>query len=467
MKLNTIHALRIAAIIVIALLSASCDDFDSYSDSSEHTLSFSEEALDLDTILTGTSTPTYTIKVYNRNDKSIVVSSVELASHGASGFRINVDGESGYSFNNIELRHFDSIYIFVEATLKERNSDTPVLNEDSIVFMTNGVRQHIKLSAYGQDCFIMRHKTIEHDTIINANRPIVIYDSLVIAEGTRLSIAAGSKLLFHDKAGLTVHGSVTAEGTIDRPIVMRGDRMDYMLSDIPYDRLPGQWGGVMLSSESYDNIMSHVDIHGGTYGILCEQSEDDMQKLTLTNSKIQQVNDDGVSINKCRVTIGNSLIANAGGNCIGINGGVCDLIHCTIANFYSWKIRNGVALHIVDSDSKAYVTVGNCIISGTLTNEISVISDEGISFSNCMIKDNRDIEGTNYVNVVRQKEDNFRLTDHATEQYDFRLSNKSEAINLGDKGIAAPYPFDLNGLSRFEDDAPDAGCYEFEGENDK
>ena len=47
------------------------------------------------------------------------------------------------------------------------------------------------------------------------------------------------------------------------------------------------------------------------------------------------------------------------------------------------------------------------------------------------------------------------------QKYDFQLDSLSKAINLGNNEDSRNYPFDLKGRSRLNDEAPDAGCYEW------
>ena len=157
---------------------ASCDDLDNYSTNPSHTLTFSQDTLRMDTILTELGTSTHILKVYNRNKEPLLISSIHLADGNNSGFRINVDGIKGNSHRDVEIRERDSLFIFVEATLPSTDNDDVVFRKDSIVFMTNGVTQDVKLLAYGQDFIPFRGKVITQDTIIRSRRPIVIYDSL-------------------------------------------------------------------------------------------------------------------------------------------------------------------------------------------------------------------------------------------------------------------------------------------------
>lgn len=83
--------------------------------------------------------------------------------------------------------------------------------------------------------------------MITSQRPILIYDSISIAPDVHLTLAAGTRLYFHGKAGMQIHGRLSAEGTLSAPVIFRGDRTDRMFPYLPYDRLLGQWGGLRFT----------------------------------------------------------------------------------------------------------------------------------------------------------------------------------------------------------------------------
>lgn len=450
---------------------------DDFSTNPSHTLSFSQDTLRMDTVLTGIGTSTHILKVYNRNKESLIISSIILADAANSGFRINVDGTKGTYFSDVEIRGKDSLYVFVEATLAPQDSDLPIFRKDSIVFITNTNRQDVKLLAFGQDFVSLRQKEITQDTLISSLRPIVVYDSLSVKEGAKLTLAAGTKLYFHGKSSIQIHGQLVAEGTQEAPVVFRGDRTDRMFSNLPYDRLPGQWDGIHIHTSSYENSFNFVDIHGGIYGIRCDSAAVDRKKLTLTNSVIRQVSGNGLEMTSCQATIANSEISNAGNNCVSLLGGDYEFVHCTLVNYYSWSIKSGVALAIRNEQYEvAYpITMAafrNCIIAGSSNDEINGVRSKDSSipfnyyFSHCLINS---VEENNdkVVNVTWKKDDNFRLLDNRGEQlFDFQLTPKSAAINIGSSEDARNYPFDLKGMPRTEDEAPDAGCYEWKEEEE-
>ena len=85
---------------------------------------------------------------------------------------------------------------------------------------------------------------LTQDTHFTAERPYLIYDSLVISPNITLNIDPGVTFYMHDTAKVITYGTLLAKGTRENPIVFRGDRLDFILNDIlPYDRTPSQWGG--------------------------------------------------------------------------------------------------------------------------------------------------------------------------------------------------------------------------------
>lgn len=470
MKIKSLHLIYILPILVL-LHFAACNDVDDFSYNSNHTLLFSQDTLRMDTVLTGIPTSTYQLKVYNPHKKSLLISSINLADAGNSGFRINVDGIGGSHFTEVEIAGKDSMFIFVEATLPQQDSPTTNIVRDSILFQLNGIKQEIKLWAYAQDAITFKGKVIEQDTLIDSQRPILIYDSLNVTENAHLTIAAGTRIYFHGKASMHIHGKLTTEGTLSNPVVFRGDRTDRLFSYLFYDRLPGQWGGIRFYETSYNNHLSYTDIHGGSYGIRCDSSAIDRLKLTMESSVVKQVSGNAVELTSCQAIIVNSEISNAGGNCVSLTGGDYTFIHCTLANYFSWNVRNGATLKVRNEVGDTAFPIHsanfhNCIIAGSYKDEIDGgrSKDESIPFNyhfSYSLINSVEEENENIVNVIWAKDDNFLKMDNRTQEYSFKIDENSKAINIGNIADAEAYPTDRNGNPRLLDGAPDAGCYEY------
>ena len=200
------------------MLATACIE-DSFSTLPSEQPEFSTDTLSLGTIFTDETSPTAKFLVHNRYSKGMNIQSISLSGADAGCFRLNVDGVSGTSFENVEIRAKDSIFVLVEARLPEISNGNQALFKASLDFRTNGVNRSLVLEAEGQNVTRLRAVTLDTDTRLTAERPYVIYDSLVVAEGAKLEIEAGSNILFHDKATLVVHGSLQSNGEVGKPVV--------------------------------------------------------------------------------------------------------------------------------------------------------------------------------------------------------------------------------------------------------
>src|SRR3989304_7063497 len=74
-------------------------------------LEFSTDTVIFDTVFTTIGSTTHFLKVYNRNNKKIIISSIWLAGGNSSRFRMNVDGMPATYVTDIEIPKKDSLYI--------------------------------------------------------------------------------------------------------------------------------------------------------------------------------------------------------------------------------------------------------------------------------------------------------------------------------------------------------------------
>lgn len=329
------------ALILLSILTGTCltscidDDFTT---NPSHVLAFSTDTVAFDTVFTTIGTSTRSFRIYNRNKKSLNISSIKLADAEHSGFHINVDGMSGDNFTNVEIRGKDSLYVFVEANIDPTNQDNPIFIIDSIVFVTNGVQQDVKLTAYGQDVIIKRGETFTTDTHLTDERPYLIYDSLVVAPGATLQIEPGARLHFHHRASLLVQGKLQVEGSMEAPVQIRGDRLDRLFADLPYDNLGGQWGGIRFYPESFGNKISYAYVRGMTSGIVLDSCASEEPRLEIANSRIRNSSGNLITSVYSRLNCWNSELSDAGGAILSLTGGIADFTHCTIVNYYFYDI---------------------------------------------------------------------------------------------------------------------------------
>lgn len=93
------------------LLAVSCNKDDITFDSPTQQLRFSRDTVFCDTVYHQVRSETYVVKVYNDEDKDIMIPRVNLEKGAASLYRINVDGKPGYDFQNVPLRK-RTVFIF-------------------------------------------------------------------------------------------------------------------------------------------------------------------------------------------------------------------------------------------------------------------------------------------------------------------------------------------------------------------
>lgn len=465
--------------IFLSVLLAACSEDADFSVSPTLRLEFSCDTLSFDTLFTHIGSPTGAMKVYNRNSSSLRIGSVQLASGGESGFRVNVDGQYSDYIQDLEIRKKDSLYIFVEATLDKNGKDMPLIVTDSLLFnLESGIQQAVTLIAYGKDVELLHAPSYTEDAHIRKG-DYIVYDSLTVASGATLTIDAGTTLYFHKDVEMKIEGTLVAKGTREEPVIFRGDRIDNMFDYLPYDRIPGQWGGITFDSTSIGNRLEHCDIHSAKYGIKVVAGDTVAQRLTISSSRIENFDGNAIETIMSRVDVSNSLIANARGNCVKVVGGRVRFVHCTIANFYVWKQRDvALALHNSIEGVPAPLRealFANCVIEGSredevmgyLTNLGDTIPDcANYHFCNSLINTVNE-ENEHFVNIVyddKEKtpfaKEHFRLIDNENFKYDFHLSDSTTARSIAAGEYSRLLRYDLDGVER-PDSLADAGCFQY------
>lgn len=468
-----------------------CMQDEDYTTSPNDLLMFSTDTVRFDTIISGSPTNTYTFTVYNRASKAIRIPQVSLEQGGASPFKVNVDGtplQDGTA-SDFEISAKDSMIVYLMVNLPEQDSDEPVAAADKLVFTTEaGVQQKIVLTAAGQSVIPLSGQRITENTVFAARRPYRVMDSLVVEEGATLTLSAGTRLYFHPDAELIVYGTLHIAGTLDAPVQLRGDRMGNMFAGQPYDRIPGQWGGVTLKGTSYDNYFAYADIHSGKYGVRVDSSDVSRAKLTVENSVIHNTMRHALDIRMANVYVGNSQITNSGGDCVHIRGGDVTLVHCTVGRFYVFTGGSGVALDFANYDGDVRLplhrlVVANSIVTGYQDDEIMGSQNErfeddayAYGFLNCLLRTPRpEEENPSLINcywdyadeVTTEEGEDAAVSDkNFTPDFDldaltfsFALSPRSQAVGRADAATtAATYPNDR--LGRPRGSAPDIGCYQ-------
>lgn len=443
-------------------------------------LRFSADTLTFDTVFSTVGSTTAWLRIRNVGNKTIRIASISLQSGGTSGFHINLDGASETSYTNVDIPAKDSLFLFVEVNTNKQGSSSPVKMSDAVLFSTDGAQKQIVLEAWSWDAVIWKGKVLSADTTLTADIPFIIYDSLVVAENTTLTMQPGTKLFFHDGAFMKVCGTLSAIGTKEAVIQFRGDRLDYMFPDEPYDIYPGQWSWLELAPTSFNNRLEYVDIHGAYYGIIADSSSLSQPKLKMYNSVIHNMINTCLWSNTSSMDIGNCQLSNSGSYTVAMVGGNATFTHCTIVNYQHKVNREGPALIMVNylkpdlndtSITRAYpmsATFQNCIVFGSQNYEIGLGKWENIawsaSFLNCLLRSfTIPMTEATVTNCKYSSDAKFLKLGYEADKYrfDFRLDSISPGRNIGSEAYLSTYPTDMNGVSRTIDGKPDVGAYEW------
>jgi hypothetical protein len=422
--------------------------------------------------------------VYNNNASAVEIDRVWV--EDGTSFHVNVDGEPQLNqLTDLAINGGDSMFVFVRVEIDPTDENSPVLVNDRLCFhLTNGATQQVELEAYGQDVIRIGQagcgRTEVNSIDFKAERPYLIYDTLVI--GNTMKMQAGATIYMHSGACVYALGNVSAKGTQDKPIVIRGDRLDRLFDSVPYSYAGGSWNGIYLQAEKPRTYQfEYVDILSGNIGLYCYSVGSlGLAKLTMNGCRIHNHTLYGLVLLNTNARVSNTEISNCASYCVYCAGGTHEFIHSTIASYFGYTniriqsvAKQEAAAVYIDNLSKtmpATVTsFYNSIITGYLPNQLVVATPfdryyTGAFVGNYLKTDTLSIPHA-AENVYWQKTDtaNVFVNDFYKYKeyvyYDFHLDSLSPARGIGDSITALPYPTDRDGVSRAFI-RPDAGCYQ-------
>ena len=318
------------------------------------------------------------------------------------------------------------------------------------------------------------------DAFLVLGRNLII-DYVYVDSLSSLTIDPGVKVYLHKDALMVVDGSLQVNGTIDEPVWFGGDRLEEF-----YDHLPGQWGLIYLSGSSHSNRISYAEIRNGTIGILISATPESglMPDLEIDNTIINRMSSSGIYALNASVTGSNLVVGDCGGSCLALNyGGDYSFTQSTFANYWpnGYSIRRLPAVLLrdyfvtenEDGNLELYpdgtfdnAEFTNSIIYGSQSMELLIESYNDLQlnylFDYCLTRISSDsisyLEDPLFTNIINNEDP---LLDSIPIVYE--LDSLSPAIDAGLPSHAVEFPFDLNGNSRLDDDAPDLGAYEWIG----
>jgi hypothetical protein len=455
-------------------------------------LRFSTDTLTFDTVFTTVGSATKIFKVYNDLDQAIKINKISIEDNKYNQFRLNIDGISSNSTENVEIGPNDSIYIFAEVNINPDDPLTvsPFVLEDFLVFETNGITQKILLEAWGQNANYVTGKgkgknwrlTCESGEIVWDNpKPYVIYGSIYIdscvlklVAGTRVHIHGGiaknqdNNFYYDGNLIFGKYGKLLSQGTAENPVIIQTDRLEQEYQDIN-----ALWYGLFFGKESEGSVLEYTTIKNASIGLYL----DSLASVSLKSTKILHIGAVGIYSNHATLKAENCLIADIGGyNVVVDYGGSIDMTHCTIYNHNKDDALVLKNYKCLDPDcfnvnlNPLNANFQNCIIYGSNGDEL-LLSDANKEdpsnfnyfFDHCLLEVEDILKNNQFPNffdhtvksINGSGDENLFLN---IDEYDYRPDTMSIVIDAS-KYITG-FNLDIDGLSR--DSKPDIGCYEFQ-----
>lgn len=470
--------------IAVVMVFSACRKEDTISNDPSHKLSFSADTVLFDTVFTSLGSSTHHLKIYNTHQEDLNISEVRLMGGEQSRFKINFDGETGTEFHDKVIPANDSIFTFLNVTIDPTDGAVPFVVEDSIMFVTNGNTQMIKLVAWGQNAhYIVADRQINYfpkfkiiadsleTTHWTDDLPYVLYGYALINSYGTLHIHAGTHIYVHSGGGIWSwsDGQLIIEGTKENPVVIEGDRMEPF-----FQNQPGQWDRIWLmdARPGADHQINHAIIRNGFIGIQAESFIHPTQSaLRINNTVMENLTGAGIYAVLYAIEANNMVIDNCGQHGMAIvQGGDYLVRHSTIGNYWWQSPRTTASMYLsnyVDQDGVRYeypfhFEMYNSIIYGAQEEEFGTALsgnevDTTYLFDHCLVKTTKFSNADpGFNSCIYNQEPLF--VDYRT--FDMHLNDAlSPAVGAGSPVIAAQVPFDIEGKDRRE--TPDLGAYQY------
>ena len=412
-KINIVLILLMLLIVSLA----SCRKEEQHGGDVER-LQFSCDTMSFDTVFTQMGTTTRQFKVYNRGSEIVVLDEVTLEGGRASRFRLNVDGDTSLSAQDVRIDPGDSIFVFVRANINPNLATEPFLIEDAILFRKGNNERRIPLTAYGRNAvYHVPTDTIHYAdgtypidnfgkpyaySVIDCEHwqhdmPHVIVGYAVVDSRQTLHLREGDELYFCEDAVLWVYDSATldARGTEGSPVLFTSVRHDGW-----YGQLPGQWGYIWLSAGSRNNVMMNTVVENAFVGILVDSCVNANPTLNIRNSQVRNHSLAGIIGQTSRIYGSNLLVVNCGQATVAMQyGGNYRFEGCTFADYWRYNARKTPCVVISNSwevNGVEYVRpmqaqLTDCIIYGNRTDGelglyLNYNGPASAVFTNCLVR---------------------------------------------------------------------------------
>lgn len=227
---------------------------------------------------------------------------------------------------------------------------------------------------------------------------------------------------------------------------MRGDRLDHMFDYLPYDRVSGQWQGIVFEEPSVANVLTDTEIRNAMTAVKLDSAAIDTttQRLTMTRCIVHNAKGGGVVSINSYIGLYYCQLTNTYGDCLAVYGGKADIDHCTLGQFYPFAADRGFAL-VFSDEYDLNLACRNTIVTGYADDEVMLYrSDDSLKvlkyhFSDCLLRTPAVEDDTlNFKRIIWetpkdsiQGKQHFVKIDETNLGYDFHLDSLSTAIGKG------------------------------------
>jgi hypothetical protein len=426
-------------------------------------LSFSSDTITFDTVFTSLGSISKRFMVRNTNPNALIIEKIYVGNGNESPYRIVVTGNETNMIENQHILGNDSLLVLVSVTIDPSEESLPFVVRDSIVFITNGNFQDVKLQSWGQNAHFIGDVILSCETYWIPDLPYFIHGSILVDSLCNLSIEKGSRIFSSYDTFIFVKGSLNVNGESDDRVIFRNERLEPQ-----YENIPGQWGGIIFLEGSKNNSIEYTDIRNVQYGIrLGTPDKDTIPDLTLKHVRIENSAVAGIAAFTSDLLAENTLVNTSTGYVVGnLAGGNYTYNHCTFANYPISFFSGPAALIISDQveledGSVIYgslkMNILNSIVWGYLDEEIILTltlgNDSKVYTQNSILKTSLDtFEGEGTFLSTDTDFMNFKDIDN----YDYTPDSLSPAI---DNAKGSRVISDLFGQQR--DSLPDIGAVEY------
>ncbi|GAB3575648.1 hypothetical protein [Hymenobacter daeguensis] len=474
-------------------------------------LEFATDSVIFDTVFTTVRTVTKRLWVYNRNGGAV---KTDVSLRGISGttYSLIINGDAGPTISGVTIRGNDSLLVLVRATLGDNGTAAkPFLVADEVHFFTNNNDQDVKLVAFGQNAYFHNGQVLPCNSVWRNDKPHVIFNSVQVDPGCTLRIMPGTKVYSHAGSAIIVMGTLIVNSPADyqpgtaltapfdtikasnRNIVrFQGDRLESFYNDIP-----GQWGGIIFTSTSRNNLIRYAEIKNATFGALLYNPDALLPHptLSLQNTVVKNISGSRVSFSNASASTGGGVISYSGDvtatNCLFTNcgeyamiglGGAYDLNFCTIANYTPSFQRETSSLTFTNKDDgrptlplTTSVSIRNSVVWGSYEDELFFQNNGTPGFPTPTVRNSllrtQEYKATTDAagkpglaapalnNLVNVPDPLFVRTTFSGSTADYRFQATSPAVSPARSADGTPPGRDLLNLPR-SPSTPTIGAYE-------